>query len=164
MTPLSSPLAAAAVSHDHPEAGAPPLWSPGVAAALAFFFSPIFGAVINMKNWQAMGDEARARQSLIWIYCLIVYYAVLVLASLVLPETRAMEWSYRLAGFAVFIAWYVTSGKEQKDIVATRYGASFARRGWTKPVLLTIGIYLCILFVLAAIIEIALPGALSASE
>lgn len=59
----------------------PTLWNPGVAAGLGFFFSPIFGAIINMKNWQAMGEPAKARQSMMWIYGTIAFYVVMILRA-----------------------------------------------------------------------------------
>ena len=36
---------------------APPLWNPGAAMAWSLLFSPIFGAFVHMKNWQALGPS-----------------------------------------------------------------------------------------------------------
>ena len=49
---LDVPLAA--------EAG-PALWNPDAAGAWSLLLTPIFGSVLVRKNWQAIGDEAKAR-------------------------------------------------------------------------------------------------------
>lgn len=132
--------------------GAPALWSPGVTAVLSFFLSPVFGGIINMKNWQAMGEPDRARESKIWAIGTVVFYALLIAAEVWLPETTAKSWLSRLAGLAFFITWYMMSCTEQKEVIMYRYGTAFPKRGWTIPVLAAFGAYIG--FVVAGIASI----------
>ena len=53
-----------------------------------------------------------------------------------------MEWLFRGAGLAFFIAWYMLSCKDQKDVVTYRYGTAFVKRSWTLPVLYGVGVYI----------------------
>ena len=41
----------------------PPLWNPNAAAMWSLLFSPVFGALVHMKNWQAMGEPEKAAAS-----------------------------------------------------------------------------------------------------
>jgi hypothetical protein len=140
-----------------PTENIPALWSPGVAAGLSFFLSPIFGAIINMKNWQAMGEMEKAGQSKMWIFGTVAYYVALIVLAVFVPENRSMDWLYRGAGIGFFIAWYMVSGKDQKDVVEYRYGKSYVKRGWTKPVLITFGIYIAFVVAFTAILIVAFP-------
>ncbi len=129
----------------------PALWNPKVASILAFFFTPIFGALVNMKNWQAMGEPERASQSKMWVIGSVAFFIVLLVAGIFLPETGALGLLSRFAGLGFFIAWYMISGKDQKDVVEYRYGTGYTKRGWTKPVLLVFGTYLGFFIVLTAL-------------
>jgi len=132
----------------------PALWSPGVAAGLAFFLSPIFGALINMKNWDAMGEPVKARQSMMWIYGTVGFYVLMLVAAFSVPDEFASDGLYRAAGLGFFIAWYMTSGKDQKDVVEYRYGKTFPKRGWAKPVLISIGAYITLIIAVVAVIGV----------
>ena len=154
--PYSPP--ASDMGHDVPVDGAPALWNPSVAVGLAFFLSPIFGALINMKNWQAMGEPAKARQSIMWIYGTIGYYILLIVAAVFLPDASTPDLLFRGLGLGYFIAWYMVSGKDQKDVIEYRYGASYEKRGWTKPVLLSLGAYIGLIAVVTAIMIAVSPA------
>jgi hypothetical protein len=45
---------------------APALWNPNAAASWSVLFSPAFGAFLHMKNWQALGEPAKASAAKIW--------------------------------------------------------------------------------------------------
>ena len=125
----------------------PALWNPGVAGVLAFFLTPIFGALILMKNWQAMGEPDKAQQAKMWAFGTVAFYVVLMLSGFFLPDNGAINLLSRGAGLGFFIAWYMMSCKDQKDVVAYRYGTSFIKRGWAKPALFAVGIYLALVVV-----------------
>jgi hypothetical protein len=41
----------------------PALWNPNAAASWSLLFTPIFGSLLHMKNWQAMGNREKAASS-----------------------------------------------------------------------------------------------------
>src|SRR5436190_17925418 len=48
--------------------GEPPrLWNPNAAASWCLLFSPVFGAYLHMRNWQALGDERHAQVNRNWM-------------------------------------------------------------------------------------------------
>lgn len=115
---------------------APPLWNPGAAASWSLLFSPIFGSILHMKNWQAMGDEAMAASSRRWAIGSVAFFAIYLLLSMVLPESKAMDTAGRAGGLALLLAWYFSIAKRQSAQVLARYGKTYPRRGWGKPLLL----------------------------
>lgn len=135
-------------------ADTPALWNPGVAGVLAFFLTPIFGALILMKNWQAMGEPDKAGQAKMWAIGTLVFYVVLMLSAFFIPENGALNLLSRVAGLGFFIAWYMMSCKDQKDVVAYRYGTNFIKRGWTKPALYAVGVYLAAVVVFIGFIAV----------
>lgn len=49
------------------------------------------------------------------------------------------------------------SGKDQRDVVEYRYGATYAKRGWAKPVLITMGLYIGFIFTAGSLIMLLFP-------
>jgi hypothetical protein len=101
---------------------APPLWNPNAAASWSLLFSPIFGAWLHMKNWQAMGETEKAATSKTWLVTITVFLILLVLISVVLPESKGVDALARFGGFGLLVAWYYQIGKSQNAFVLARYG------------------------------------------
>ena len=60
--PYAPPTAAVADIGTATAAPRPPLWNPGAAASWSLLLSPVFGAILHMKNWQAMGEQTAGAQ------------------------------------------------------------------------------------------------------
>lgn len=133
----------------------PALWNPKVISVLGFFLSPIFGSIMLMKNWQAMGEPEKARQSMYWAVGTILFYAAMIVLVLALPESSAESVPTRGASIGLFAAWYMTSCKVQKDIVAVRFGTDFPKRGWALPILYGIGGYIGLVGIFALAIGLS---------
>lgn len=134
--------------------GAPALWNPGPAGVLAFFFTPIFGAIIIMKNWEAMGENEKARQSKMWAIGSVVFYAALLAVSAFLPDTSMTNVLGRGAAMGYFVAWYMKCCKDHKDVVTSRFGTAFPKRGWTMPLLYAVGVYVGAVVAFIAVIAV----------
>ena len=115
-----------------------PLWNPNAAACWSLLFTPVFGAMLHMKNWQAMGDEERARSAKGWAIGSLVYMVVVTLLGVVLPESKALDALGRVGGFALLITWYYQNAKFQQSYVLAKFGPEYPRRGWSKPLLLAL--------------------------
>ena len=114
---------------------APRLWNPNAAASWSLLFSPIFGAILHMKNWEALGEPAKAAQAKSWAIVSVIFLVVVILASVALPDSKAIDLLSRVAGLALLLGWYYSSGKPQVAYILARYGKSYPRRGWAKPLL-----------------------------
>ena len=123
-----------------PAQASPRLWNPNAAALWSLFFSPVFGAVLHMKNWQAMGETAKAAQARQWVVGLSVAMGLLLLLSLFMPVSPAADLVFQAAGLALLLAWYYGAGKAQATRVLARYGRGYPRKGWVEPILISFAV------------------------
>lgn len=132
-------------------ATAPPMWNPNAAANWSFLLTPAFGAYLQMKNWQALGDEAKAAQAKMWAWGSVAFIVLVSVMSVVLIDSKGMEAMSRSLGFALLFAWYFANGRAQVQLVKARYGKTYPRRGWTKPLLIALGAYVGFIVVVALV-------------
>jgi len=116
----------------------PALWNPGAAASWSLLFSPLFGAILHMKNWQAMGETQKAASARAWAIGIGVFFILLAIVSVVLPESKAIDSLSRFLGLGLLLTWYFASGKPQQAHVRAKFGENYPRRGWSKPLLLAL--------------------------
>lgn len=147
---------------DVPQAeAAPALWNPNAAASWSLFLSPIFGAFLHMKNWQALGDSKKADEARTWVYVCIGFFVLLSIIAVLLPESKGIDLAFRAGAFGLLIAWYIMSARPQSRYIAGRFGISYPRKGWGKPLLYAllcfIG-YLAVVFVVALVVSLITGG------
>jgi len=130
---------------------APALWNPNAAASWSLIFSPIFGAYLHMRNWEALGQPEKAAKSKNWLIGTIVCALLFVIVPLFLPESKGVDALGRAFGFAPLIAWYYAIGKSQQVFVLGKFGKTYPRRGWSKPFLAAVGIVIA-LFAIAFVV------------
>jgi hypothetical protein len=139
----------------------PPLWNPGAATAWSLLFSPIFGALVQMKNWQALGDTERAATSRTWVVISIAFLAGVSLLGVFVPESKTTDALSRVSGLVFLLTWYFVNGKQQVTYVKQRFGKDYPRRGWGKPIgyalLAVLGFFVTI-FVVAFVGELMFGG------
>jgi hypothetical protein len=117
----------------------PPLWNPGAAASWSLLFSPAFGALVQMKNWEALGEPGRALRSRNWAIASVAFFSVMTVVTMLLPDVKSMEALNRTFAIALLIGWYYADGKSQQTHVLGKFGKAYPRRGWGKPLLLGVG-------------------------
>jgi hypothetical protein len=117
------------------ELAPPSLWNPGAAANWSFLFSPVFGAYLHMKNWQALGEPAKASTAKVWVISSLVIIIGTSAASILMPANNVVGGLSRMIGFVLLIGWYASSGRSQMAYVKTRFGKDYPRQGWGKPLL-----------------------------
>lgn len=134
---------------ENSDCATPQLWNPNAAACWSLLFSPIFGAWLHAKNWRALGNEHKAKQSMIWVYCSIIA----TIAVLLLPLPDAVS---RGVGIGLLVAWYVSSAKDQIHFVKDNYQSSYLKKGWLKPIGLALATYVLLIAVIF-IVVFAMP-------
>ncbi len=115
---------------------APALWNPGAAASWSLLFSPAFGAYLHMKNWEALGEPGKAAASKRWVAIYVVIIIGLSVAAAFLPYNKTFPGLLRLCGLCLLLGWYFASGKPQVDLVKSRYGKAYPKKGWGQPILI----------------------------
>lgn len=137
---------------------APPLWNPTAAGAWSLLFSPIFGASLHMQNWKALGQPEKAAASKRWLFGCIAFFTVLVIVSMILPESGGLDAIARFGGLGLLVAWYYSIGKAQQTYVAGRFGTRYPRRGWLLPIAAAFGVVVAV-FAFAFVLTLVLIAA-----
>lgn len=136
-----------------------PIWNPNAAASWSIIFTPAFGALLHMLNWQAMGESDRAASQRAWFYVSLAMLAVYLVLAVAIPNAEAADGASRAIGFGYLLAWYFASAKAQAKYVRERWGKDYPRRGWGKPILIGIAAIVGYFMVAVAIgIALGLSG------
>jgi hypothetical protein len=134
---------------------APALWNPNAAASWSLLFSPAFGAFLHMKNWQALGEPAKAAAAKTWV---VVTLSVLVgfsVLSAFLPNSKTIDGLSRIIALVLLLSWYYASGRSQVAFVKARFGKRYPRRGWLKPLLFALLALVGFVAVIVAVAAVA---------
>lgn len=118
---------------------APALWNPNAATAWSLLFSPVFGAYLQMRNWQALGDAPKAQASWYWCISTFALIVLLVFASVLLPDGNPMHKLADRSGLIILLVWYFANGKQQIAYVKERFGTDYPRKGWGAPLGIAFG-------------------------
>ena len=116
---------------------APALWNPNAAGLWSLLFTPIFGSVLLLKNWRAIGADDKVRSARIWL----VVSIVMVVPTMVVG----------LVGFIYIIVWYFAWQKPQATFVKERWGNDYPRKSWGFPLLIALGCWLALAVVLVLV-------------
>ena len=121
-----------------PLASPPELWNPTASGCWSLIFTPLFGAYLHMKNWQTLAEPELAEKSRKWGVSSAFFLIALVLSAALVPESNGLDAFFRFSGIALIVSWYYAIGKSQQTYVNARYGESYIRRGWKKPLLVAL--------------------------
>lgn len=113
---------------------APELWNPNAAANWCLLLSVAFGTFLHMKNWQALGEHKRAASAKIWVIISCVLLLVFALESAFFPENKGIGVLFQGLLFILLLSWYFGSARAQAKFVKERFGDSYPRKGWIKPI------------------------------
>lgn len=130
---------------------APPLWNPNAAALWGLLLTPTFSAILQWKNWRALGDDARAASAKRWAIGTAVFTLAAAGLAMVLPESPALDALFRFSGLGILLAWYYGNGKAQVEHVKRRFGSAYPRRGWAMPLLAGFAVLIGFLLVVFAL-------------
>jgi hypothetical protein len=136
--PYAPPKAFVADIETHEDS--PPLWNPNAAASWSLLFSPAFGAFLHMKNWQALGEPAKASAQKVWFIVTLSILLVVPLLLVLAPGMTSLASLPRVVGLVLLISWYSSVGRPHARYVKERFGTQYRRRGWGKPLLIAVGV------------------------
>jgi amino acid transporter len=120
---------------------APVLWNPEAAGAWSLIFNPIFGSILVLMNWQALGVKEKVRNAQIWLAVSIIMLVILFF----LPSTLLS-----LVAVTYLLIWYFSAAKPQAKFIREKWGKDYPRKSWLWPLLIAFGIlfiFLCLAFV-----------------
>jgi hypothetical protein len=131
------------------------LWNPNAAASWCLVFSPVFGSLLHMYNWRALGEHERAQSSRNWAIGVLAIIVLFVILDAVVFARIQMRLT-RIVGLIVLLGWYFGSAKEQIRYVNERFGKDYPRRSWTKPLLWAV--LASVVFFLGLAVVVAVVG------
>ena len=104
------------------------LWNPNAAANWSLIFTPILGAWLHAKNWEALGRPKDANRSMLWVYGGILFILGVTFAPI--PDA----WS-RVLMVVWLASWYFGFAKPQvKHVEAIQLnGVTYEKKAWLKP-------------------------------
>lgn len=113
------------------------IWNPSGIANWSILFSPIFGGWLMSSNWKEIGDEKKAKSSMLWAYAGIALIVItLILNFFVLEEGKSSNGLFLI----YFLAWRFTSARGQLKYVKENLSDGYHKKGWLKPILTAIGV------------------------
>jgi len=133
---------------------APALWNPDAAASWCLLFTPVFGTWLHMKNWEALGETARASSARRWFFVAVVLITLSMLTAL--SSLARGNLPMRLATFLFLIVWYFVAAKPQVAYIKSSFGVDYPRKGWGQPILTAIGLIVASMVVVAFLIFLGL--------
>ena len=132
---------------------APALWNPLAVGLWSILFSPVFGTLLQRRNWLELGEARAARSSLLWCWASVVVTVANTVAALALPQAHVYQEVADYVWYALVLVWYVFDGRKQRAFVQARLGGDYPRKSWALP--LFVG-FLGVVVLLVAFTVIAL--------
>jgi len=100
----------------------PPLWNPNAAGMWSLLFTPIFGSILLLKNWQALGDKENISKAKMWLLLSIV----MIVPTFLIP----------MFGLVYIIIWYYAWQSKQTKYIKDRWGKKYNKKSWLIPLLI----------------------------
>ncbi|XXQ69192.1 hypothetical protein ACKLNO_04840 [Neisseriaceae bacterium B1] len=115
----------------------PPLWNPSAACNWAIMFLPI-APVLHAQNWKALEEERLALYNWIWS---VVFFILMFIAITFDWLSKKIPFPF-LYGLLPLILWYFLLGRKQIRFFKEELDNDYEKRGWSLPILLSIGIFI----------------------
>jgi hypothetical protein len=109
------------------------LWNPNAIANWSLLLTPIFGAWLTAKNWQALGQDAYAQKSRKWMLGMA---AGLPLATVLMNMTSLPSFVFPavLGSFvAIFLLWFFMENRKQNSYIKMRFSNGYTKQSWLRP-------------------------------
>jgi len=135
---IKHPTLAETIKKNTASSGFPSLWNPSAAVNWSLPFTPIFGAWLQAKNWQALNEPDKAKKSMLWVYVGIAWVPVNLF--IYMPAI----WVFYLLG------WYFISGKQQIKYLKNN-SVQYKKKSWWIPLLIALGSLIIIKIIIDAL-------------
>ena len=116
------------------------IWNPTATVNWSIPFTPVFGAWLQMLNWESMGETELAAISKKWFYASLGMLLLYAIAGVALAGNEAGLLLLRVLPLFYLITWYLGSGRPHMKYVQERFGNDYNRRPWKKPLLAASGL------------------------
>jgi len=139
--------AAPAPAHEAPAAMAPALWDPLATALWSLVLTPVFGSYLQMRNWQALAQPARARRAWLWMLGWLAASVIGWLSAMIAGESPRTGGAIFVAELVLQLAWWAIPTREQFLYARDHLGGRYRRRSWAQPLFVAAAIIAATFFV-----------------
>jgi len=125
-----------------PPIGKVALWNPENLSLWNLLFTPAFGAWIQARNWSALGEDKRAKESMYW------FFGTLNLIAWMMPF---FSFGDIVAAIGIVNGiWHFGFSKDQEDYVKEKIGSVYGNKSLKVPFkVASIGLFLILAFKLS---------------
>ena len=100
----------------------PKLYNPKLVCACALLFTPIFGALLQARNWEEMGIPENARASRVWVRSTVWLIVVYLVLQALFRNEEIANWLGPYFLIVLWGSWMLTNGWRQLAFVNQTYG------------------------------------------
>ena len=127
-----------------PVSPAPRLWNPDAAGAWSLMFTPVFGSILLLKNWQAIGRDDKVKAARNWLYASIVVLVLAIVVGMVgltfyITISNVTFFVDEYVGLIYIFIWYFAWQRPQTKYVKMQWGKDYPRKSWGKPLQIGFG-------------------------
>lgn len=128
-----------------------PLWNPRAIVAWSIPFTPAFGAYLQMRNWEALGESDYAAESRDWFIAALVVIGAYIAANAILASGTLTALAANVLMGLFYVAWYLVSAKGQVEYVEQTFDEEYPHQPWAIAIAFGV-IALAILVAVAAML------------
>lgn len=120
----------------------PSLWNPNAAANWSLLFTPVFGSYLQMKNWEALGNNDETSNARNWLIFSIVFILFINFGTpFIWSDPVKLNTYPRSLGFLYIIVWYFSFARIQPKYVKDKLKDRYQKKSWTVPLLSAVVIF-----------------------
>ena len=153
---VSAPAIAAVVPQSAPFEQGGAIWNPDAASNWSIIFSPAFGSYLHALNWRTLGEPEKEKSAMGWFYfslAMIGVYFLMVHIGVFMEKPEEVDGAARGLSILYLLVWYFSAGRVQAKYVKEKFGSSYPRRAWGKPLLIGVAAFIGF-FVLALLVNV----------
>lgn len=112
------------------------IWNPSAASNWSLILSPAFGSYLHALNWRALGEPEKEKMSMRWFYFSLVVMAIYLCIKFFMAHRGKADMAASALPVIYLIVWYISAGRAQAKYVKVKFGYTYLRRPWAKPLLI----------------------------
>ncbi|WP_165659051.1 hypothetical protein [Sutterella wadsworthensis] len=114
----------------------PKLYNPKLVCACALLFTPIFGALLQARNWEEMGIPENARASRVWVRSTVWLIVVYLVLQALFRNEEIANWLGPYFLIVLWGSWMLSNGWRQLAFVNQTYGKNYDSLPIGRPMIL----------------------------
>lgn len=112
------------------------IWNPNAASNWSLIFSPAFGSYLHALNWRTLGETAKEKSAMGWFYFSLFMLVIYVSIGLFMEKPEDAQGIGQGLGLLYLIIWYFSAGRTQAKYIKEKFGSTYPRNSWGKPLLI----------------------------